>query len=330
MRPPSAALLAVALLPVVGAGQTSQGRGGTVASLTIFAGTDDGLERSRTWGSSWEAASGLEDAGAVHCVLPTGPRVFLCADGGLYVSEDFGETWTRVYDKSSVFAVMPSRYPLSDPTVFLGTPLGLRRSSDGGRTFEETALADAPVRLILWPGPEVVVATTRGVFLSRDAARRFDDPGRNAPAADVTAVAVSSFFAVDPVLFAGLARSGVLRSGDRGRSWGPAGLPERAVHDLVWLGPFLYAATDGGLFRTQDGGETWTPLNDGLSGREATRLLFPLAPASGAEAFLGTDAGVFWTGDGGLHWRASGLPGRRILALATFPPPEPVVKRPKQ
>ena len=51
------------------------------------------------------------------------------------------------------------------------------------------------------------------------------------------------------------------------------------------------------------------------------RILFPLAPASGAEAFLATDRGVFRTADGGERWMDAGLRGEAVSCVSTFPPP---------
>jgi hypothetical protein len=51
--------------------------------------------------------------------------------------------------------------------------------------------------------------------------------------------------------------------------------------------------------------------------------MFPLAPAAGLEAFVGTDDGIYRTTDGGQRWQGAGLEGRAILSLATFPPPQP-------
>jgi len=239
------------------------------------------------------------------------------------LSEDFGVAWSEVALGTPVLAVLPSRYPQSDPTVFAGTSSGLLRSDDAGRNFRPTSLTGTPVNRLEWPGPALVVATGRGVLISEDAASTFAPPGQGLPAGEVRALALSSFFAVDPVLFAGVGTAGVFRSRDGGRTWRASGLDGDTVHDLVWLGPILYAATDRGLFRSEDAGEKWAPLGEGLSGRAALRLMFPLAPGSGAEAFVGTDDGVYRTTDGGLHWVKSGLPGERILSLATFPPPAP-------
>ena len=61
-----------------------------------------------------------------------------------------------------------------------------------------------------------------------------------------------------------------------------------------------------------------------------SRLLFPLAPAAGLEAFLSTDRGVFRTADAGVHWQRSGLNGKEVFLVATFPPPEPLTTKGKK
>jgi photosystem II stability/assembly factor-like uncharacterized protein len=292
-----------------------------VTSLTLFAGSPNGLWRSRDWGGTWERAR----AEPAHTILPLGPRVYAGGEKGVLVSEDFGNTWTDQGLETAVLGILPSRYPLSDPTVFAGTASGLLKSEDGGKTFRPTPLAGTPVHRLEWPGPALVVASGRGVLVSMDAAATFTGPGDGLPPGEARALALSSFFAVDPVLFTGIGDQGVYRSGDGGRSWLAAGLAGHTVNDLVWLGPFLYAATDQGLFRSEDVGKTWSPLGEGLAGRAALRLMFPLAPQSGAEIFLGTDQGVFRTADGGHHWMKAGLAAERILCLATFPPPAPVL-----
>jgi hypothetical protein len=142
------------------------------------------------------------------------------------------------------------------------------------------------------------------------------------PAAEAQALALSSFFAVDPVLFAGFTGAGVCRSNDRGRTWSPSGLAGRSVTDLVWLGPTLYAATDAGLFLSPDSGATWQPIGEGLGGAVPRRLLLPLAPAAGAELFLATDRGVYRSSDGGRSFGPVGLTGQSVLGVATFPAPE--------
>jgi photosystem II stability/assembly factor-like uncharacterized protein len=300
-----------------------------VTSLTLFAGTDGGFFRSGDWGRTWEPRRRLREGGSdpfgtVWSVLAVGPRVYAGGDDGLAISEDFGDTWRTLDVGAPVMAVLPSRYPQSDPTIFVGTPSGLLKSPDGGRTTQPTALTGAAVLRLEWPGPALVIATSKGVRVSEDAAATVSPSGAGLPEGVARALALSSFFAVDPVMFAGVGHAGLFRSSDRGHTWQGAGLDGHAVTDLVWLGPFLYAVTDRGVFRTEDLGKTWTPLNEGLKDAVPSRILFPLAPAAGAEAFLATDRGVYRTTDGGQHWALAGLAGQRVVCLATFPPPSPV------
>jgi len=313
--------LAAVLLAAAGLAQQ------IVTSLTLFAGTPEGLWRSANWGGSWERVRGhssgvrLDGLGAARAIVPLGPQVYVAGDGGLYVSEDFGESWKALSLTPGVLSLLMSRYPSADPTVFVGTADGLLRSRDGGRSFGPTTLSGTPIHRLEWPGPALVAATGRGLLITTDEGQRLSGPGRGLPAEDVRAFAVSSYFAADPVLFAAPASGGVFRSSDGGASWSAAGLESERVGDLVWLGPFLYAAAEGGIYRTEDVGAHWTRLADS-PGRPA-RLLFPLAPAAGLEAFLATDRGVFRTADAGRSWVAAGLVGQEVLTVATFPPPPP-------
>jgi photosystem II stability/assembly factor-like uncharacterized protein len=346
LRPAQALALLLAGLAPSAAGQAPVEKTPVVTTLTLFAGTARGLFRSRDWGESFERVVGrspgerLDALGAVGCIVPQGPPVLVGADSGVYHSSDFGETWKRISESGPCDALLGSRYPLADRTLFLAGPAGLLRSlaevftpEDAPRTFQPTAVAGVRAWRVDWPGPLLFVGTSAGLHVSGDAGATASRVGRGPvsplPEGDVTALALSAFFVADPSLVAGVGTLGVFRSTDGGARWAPAGLAGRRVNDLVWLGPFLYAATDAGLFRTEDMGRNWVALNQGIEGRAATRLLFPLAPASGAEMFLGTERGVYWSGDGGLSWRpkAPSLAGDAIRALATFPPPDPVQRK---
>lgn len=166
----------------------------------------------------------------------------------------------------------------------------------------------------------MVAAGGAGLVVTRDEGRSVLEPGKGLPEGPVRAMVLSSYFAADPVIFAAPEEGGVYRSGDGGKTWASVGLDQERVGDLVWLGPFLYAAGGSGFFRSDDAGRTWTRLSD--SPGEPRRLVFPLAPAAGLEAFLATAQGLFYTADAGQHWRAAGLAGEEVFVVATFPPPE--------
>lgn len=298
-----------------------------VTNLTLFAGTGEGLWRTADWGQTWERVQGgtvglqLDTLGAARVVVPHGPQVWVAGDGGLFSSRDFGETWTPLSSTEGISSLLVSRWPQADPTVFVGTDAGLLRSRDAGRSFAPTALTTGPVHRLDWPGPALVVAGAAGLLVTMNEGEVFAGPGEGLPEGEVLAMALSSFFAADPVLFAASAGGGVYRSADAGTTWSPAGLEGEVVHDLVWLGPFLYAAGEGGFFRSDNAGQDWTRLSD--SPGKPARLMFPLAPAAGLEAFLATDRGLFHTSDAGHQWSPTGFEGEEVFTVATFPPPAP-------
>ncbi len=93
----------------------------------------------------------------------------------------------------------------------------------------------------------------------------------------------------------------------------------------------LYAVVESqGLARTQDGGQSWTPLNDGLPatdqgmpylGALAIDSTNPLVMYAGMSAFVGAGQGVYKSVDGGETWAASnkGMLDYAISALAVDP-----------
>lgn len=303
---------------------------GIISTLTLFAGGRSGLWHSGDWGGHWEllraAESGdpLDDTGAVHDILTTTSGVYVAADGGLYVSQDFGYSWKRhPVEQAPALAVMPTRYPAADPTILLGTASGLLRSPDADREFEPTAVTGEMVRRILWPGPALVVATDAGLRISMDSGDSLQPPGTGLPDAAVRGLAVSSLFALDPVVLVGVEGQGVYRSRDGGMHWSRVGLRGVTVNDLFWFGPLLYAATDEGLFLSQNAGDDFEVLGEALEGVACLELLFPRYPDSGIEVFVATERGLFRSLDGGHAWEASGLADEELLTLATFPPPQP-------
>jgi photosystem II stability/assembly factor-like uncharacterized protein len=320
------AIAATILVPGPGSAQPQPA---SVSSTTLFAGTAEGLWRSNNWGGSWQRVLGsstsgvrLDGLGAVRDVLVLTTDVWLAGEGGLFHSPDFGDSWRQVSSMSDLTAVLLPRWPLADPAVFVGTGSGLLRSLDGGKTWARRGVAEMVVGRIEWPGPAMVIACDKGLLVTLDEGATYAAQGEGLPRGPIVAMALSSFFAVDPVVFAAPASGGVFRSSDGGRKWVGVGLEGQKVGDLVWLGPFLYAAAETGVYRSQDTGATWARLAD--SPGRPLRLMFPLAPAAGLEAFLATDRGLFRTTDAGEHWTAAGFAGQPVQDVATFPAPDPV------
>jgi photosystem II stability/assembly factor-like uncharacterized protein len=130
----------------------------------------------------------------------------------------------------------------------------------------------------------------------------------------------------------------VYRSADHGHSWRAASIPANnkggvravtidfvdAAHGWIDVATGSEESDRADLFRTTDGGETWTALQ--LPGGRGARISF--ADASNGVAIAGPSS-VYFTSDGGAHWRlaftapvpvsAPRFFGRAGVMLATAP-----------
>jgi len=107
-------------------------------------------------------------------------------------------------------------------------------------------------------------------------------------------------------------------------AWSPSslGLPNTPVHDLVQTeAGALLAATDLGVFRSNDDGQSWQDASAGLMKAK----IFSLAAGAGQRIYCASDSGaVYVSADGGSTWKvATGLamPARRGLAAIFSPAP---------
>src|SRR5262249_21887252 len=131
--------------------------------------------------------------------------------------------------------------------------------------------------------------------------------------------------------------STVFKSTDGGSSWSRTGLPGAAAVAALALDALtpttLYAGTQcdlfplititlcvGGVFKSTDGGSSWTAVKTGLTDTNVHALA--LDSHTPTTVYAGTaSGGVFKSLDGGGSWRAmnTGLTDTNILALALTP-----------
>ena len=126
------------------------------------------------------------------------------------------------------------------------------------------------------------------------------------------------------VIYVGAATGGVWKSTDAGYTWAPvfddqpaSSIGAVAVHpaqtDVVWVGTGEANVRNSmghgrGVFKSMDGGETWTALGLEKSERVSRILLHPRSPdvayvgALGPAWVSGGERGVYKTTDGGATW----------------------------
>lgn len=82
----------------------------------------------------------------------------------------------------------------------------------------------------------------------------------------------------------------------------------------------IYAGTIAGVFKSTDGGATWSAFNTGIASRRIAAIA--IDPSNPNTIYAGTDVGVFKSTEGGATWSAinNGLPDRWYIWTLSIDP----------
>ncbi len=261
--------------------------------------------------------------------VPAQPNVFYVGqvNGGVWKSDDYGRTWSAIFDRESSQSIGAIAVAASDPNIIyvasgeglhrpdLSVGNGIYKSTDAGKTWTHLGLRDGeqiPAIAVDPRNPDRVFAAVlghpygpneeRGLFRSTDGGQTWQKiiyKDENTGASDVE---------IDPsnpdVVYASM--------------W--------EVREGPWEDGNEVNGTGGGLFKSTDGGNTFHPLTNGLP-KDLSQIYVTIAPSDPRRLYatVGTASGglgVYRSDDAGENWskitddpRPSGRIGGGDLAV---------------
>jgi len=287
---------------------------------TMVIGALDGVFRTIDGGSTWKQIS-PEKSKELHeiesiAIDPKDPRILFAGTWHLpWKTTDGGDHWASmkegIIDDSDVFSIIVD--PTNPQNVFLSACSGIYRSTDDGGTFTKVQGIPATARRtrVLMEDstqPNVVFAgTTEGLWRTTDSGHTFQRHGD--PSWIINDVSIDKQDSKRVLLATD--RTGVLLSNDGGMTFTSSneGFYSRRISAVLQDGNdgsqinlgVINDKAAGGVFRSEDGGKTWTQRSAGLGGAD----VLSLGKTPKGTLLAGTRHGFYRFENG--TWQISGL-----------------------
>jgi photosystem II stability/assembly factor-like uncharacterized protein len=284
-------------------------------SSIIYAGTrDGGVFKSMDGGTSWqEAKHGLprERITTLKIDLSNPDTLYAGVNGaGVFKSTDGGATWSAARlgmnyfdvrdltidpnDPATLFAAQVA-FDIVDPGVYKSTDAGLSWHAANSNSDATSVLINPANSNIVYVGfnPAVVFKSADGGVSWDFASPNFSNTGNVADLVmdrgdpnTIYALVVSG----DPRISEQLSYS-AFKSADGSASWNRLGLDASALAIDPSNPNTLYAGAAGGVFRSTDGGASWSDFSPGLPAGLIIQAL--VIDPLGTSLHAGTQRGVF-------------------------------------
>ncbi len=280
-----------------------------LANLFLFAATTDGIFRSGDRGLTWTPISAGLTVLAILSLFLLNDILYAGSNGGgLFVSTNSGASW--VPSNNGLTSLRINYITAVGTLLFLATAAGVFRSDNNGSSWfpVNNGLTVLTITVLTFIGGTLFAGTSGGgVFRSTNTGGSWSPVN-----VGLTSFFILSFFVLGTTLLVGT-REGLFRSTNDGAAWTPlslTGLTAITIRAILIVGGFLFAGTfGGGVFRSDNQGQSWVEKNRGLAAAEVRALdSFREPNCNGFAAqncqtlFAVTLGGVFSSPSNGRTW----------------------------
>ena len=299
-----------------------------VGTVDAFGG---GLYNSNDGGKTWTAAKDITDVGVrALAASPSKPLEFVAGTTkGVMRSEDGGKSWTRISDPNNF--EMQSITAVAVDTrdgniIYAGTSHLPWKTMDGGKTWESIhsgMIDDSDVfSIYVSPGQpsDVFASACSGIYASLN---RGDSWRKLAgiPNSSRRTHVIRQDLLEPNTIYAGTT-TGLFKSANGGVTWKTvSGTQVNSIAFDPAQPKSMYLATeDEGLGKTDNGGETIQPINNGFVDRQIAAVTNSAGKFITIEPQLGASTGIFVSSDKGETWsqirNPGGLAGVHLRTIA--------------
>jgi photosystem II stability/assembly factor-like uncharacterized protein len=237
----------------------------------LLSGMEDGINVSDDDGVTWsESSSGLPEKTVVHCIYPDKNRLLAGTRIGIFESKDNGSSWERFSADTSLNVVCIIRF---DSLLFAGTyKSGMIVSRDDGRTWSQSLAGTAGknISTLFTSGKRIYAGTyNERLLVSNDNGEHWRKKA-NFNAETVTTIAANDSLILMTSfnkLMKGLINTENFAQVADDHTYSD-------VRTVICTKKYIIQGTSGdGIYRSPDGGYTWTQQHEGLGHDEYIVLL---------------------------------------------------------
>ena len=240
----------------------------------IYAGTPHLPWKTSDGGKNWQPIhDGMIDDSDVFTIRVDASqpdRIYASACSGIYCSRNKGGEWTKLHgipgtDRRTHAIVQDPQHP---ETLYAGTTVGIWKTTDGGATWVKKSTHDIN-GLVVDPldGRTLYLATEAGgIYKSTDGGETYRAVNQGFVNRNIT------------------------------------GFAARAGGRTTMLASTAYDGEFGGLFRSEDEGESWALVADHQRLLDQNIVSFTVSPVDGQRIWAASFDGLLRSADGGVHW----------------------------